>query len=92
MSVKINGKDFTKYIDSYLRIMGDKFYYGGKVIENERIVIERMLKDLSQEMPIRVEDTKFSNVGLSSGIYKITSISSQRQGSLLKFKINFEGV
>jgi len=92
LSVKIDGVDFTKYIEFHFSHNPDKLDYSGKGVEDEGKVVEKMLKELPKETPIRVEDTKFRSGALSSRIYKLTSINSQWEGTLFKFEINLEGV
>lgn len=92
MSVKIDGVDFTKYINFHFSHNPDKIDYGGKGVEDEGKKVESMLNELPKEMPIRVEDTKFRSGALSNRFYKITSITSQWERTLFKFEIKLEGV
>jgi len=88
MSVIIDGKDFTKYIEIGLSFADGGLRYEGLGIEDEGKKLEMLLKQLPAGMPVRVEDTKFCPHRLTSGVYQIISIQLHWEKNIFKFEIN----
>jgi hypothetical protein len=90
--LKIDSKDFTKYVDFHFPSMPDKVEYRGIGIEGEGKSVEKLLSELPMNTPIRVKDTKFRKGQLASRVYKIINIEKRWEDGLFKFSIFLEGI
>ena len=90
MSVIIDNKDFTQYIQTHRSIVTPPtLRYAGKAKKNEGKEVEASLKLLEKDREVNVEDTKYRSL---RGVYKVAKIKSKWKDDAFEFEIRLEKV